>query len=291
MAMHISCTVACEEASTLLTSLRNVPGSYPVKVRGKAAPQTITLPKEHPVKLRIRGMSFGTSAELSPSPERSDQESEVASCSPAHSDEGMWGLFQDADADCTLLSVELPEACSTVDAPPGIAPLVLSLDNVIGPASPPAQTLGCYQEHAEGFTDGFLCATGVQIGNDLTWIGVSPSDATASRPPSEGSAHSQASVDAAAGVLSVQPPQAAPDSLAPGSAELPSIGSAGHTEGRCKPCAFFHEQGCATGRTCLFCHSCKPGEKLRRRREKREVVQLVRQLRRARRQSCSHGSD
>ena len=53
-----------------------------------------------------------------------------------------------------------------------------------------------------------------------------------------------------------------------GSPMLPSIGSGGHATGECKPCVFFHKKGCATGRTCLFCHLCQPGEKQRRKQEK-----------------------
>ena len=53
-----------------------------------------------------------------------------------------------------------------------------------------------------------------------------------------------------------------------GSAMLPSIGSGGHATGECKPCVFFHKKGCASGRTCLFCHLCQPGEKQRRKQEK-----------------------
>mmetsp|Transcript_41283 Transcript_41283/g.127823 ORF Transcript_41283/g.127823 Transcript_41283/m.127823 type:complete len:253 (-) Transcript_41283:31-789(-) len=48
---------------------------------------------------------------------------------------------------------------------------------------------------------------------------------------------------------------------------LPSVGSASHFEGRCKPCAFLYE-GCANGTSCKFCHLCPPGELKRRKREK-----------------------
>ena len=68
--------------------------------------------------------------------------------------------------------------------------------------------------------------------------------------------------------------QSAPKTTVPvppvilGSAALPSIGSGGHATGECKPCVFFHKKGCATGRTCLFCHLCQPGERQRRKHEK-----------------------
>lgn len=59
-----------------------------------------------------------------------------------------------------------------------------------------------------------------------------------------------------------------PAEAAPGSEELPSVGSAQHGEGRCKPCAFVHSKGCADGPLCQFCHMCDAGEKKRRQREK-----------------------
>jgi len=49
-----------------------------------------------------------------------------------------------------------------------------------------------------------------------------------------------------------------------GSAELPTVGSAGHNEGNCKPCAFFHIKGCESGMKCAFCHLCPADEKRRR---------------------------
>jgi hypothetical protein len=49
---------------------------------------------------------------------------------------------------------------------------------------------------------------------------------------------------------------------------LPSVGSAGHAKGRCKPCAFFHVKGCENGAVCRFCHLCEAGEKKRRGKEK-----------------------
>jgi len=35
---------------------------------------------------------------------------------------------------------------------------------------------------------------------------------------------------------------------------LPSVGSAGHAEGRCQPCTFFRRGMCLVGRSCKFCH-------------------------------------
>eukprot|EP00933_Yihiella_yeosuensis_P029461 TRINITY_DN23105_c0_g1_i1.p1 TRINITY_DN23105_c0_g1~~TRINITY_DN23105_c0_g1_i1.p1 ORF type:complete len:295 (-),score=68.59 TRINITY_DN23105_c0_g1_i1:227-1111(-) len=48
-----------------------------------------------------------------------------------------------------------------------------------------------------------------------------------------------------------------------------SKGSAGHASGDCKPCAFLHTKGCASGADCDFCHLCPKGEKQRRQKEKR----------------------
>lgn len=53
-----------------------------------------------------------------------------------------------------------------------------------------------------------------------------------------------------------------------GSEQRPTVGSWGHSVGRCKPCAFFHTKGCNNGVDCTFCHLCGRGEKKRRQREK-----------------------
>jgi len=67
-------------------------------------------------------------------------------------------------------------------------------------------------------------------------------------------------------------PVPAPSYAAPGSEELPSLGSAGHVEGVCKPCAFLHTKGCDNGAMCRFCHLCVPGEKKRRQKDKRHLM-------------------
>merc|ERR1740138_1070799 len=64
---------------------------------------------------------------------------------------------------------------------------------------------------------------------------------------------------------------AAPSHPAPGSDELPSLGSAGHALGECKPCAFLHTKGCGRGAMCKFCHLCDAGEKKRRQKEKKQA--------------------
>lgn len=66
-----------------------------------------------------------------------------------------------------------------------------------------------------------------------------------------------------------QPPQLSEPS--PGSPELPSVGSARHSTGDCKPCAFIHTKGCEGGQQCPFCHLCEPGEKKRRQKSKKAL--------------------
>jgi len=60
---------------------------------------------------------------------------------------------------------------------------------------------------------------------------------------------------------------------------LPSIGSAGHRLGRCKPCAFIGTKGCNSGTDCRFCHLCEVGEKKRRQKEKRAHFTAIRHAR------------
>eukprot|EP00928_Gymnodinium_smaydae_P017915 TRINITY_DN16835_c0_g4_i1.p1 TRINITY_DN16835_c0_g4~~TRINITY_DN16835_c0_g4_i1.p1 ORF type:complete len:525 (+),score=89.02 TRINITY_DN16835_c0_g4_i1:37-1575(+) len=63
-----------------------------------------------------------------------------------------------------------------------------------------------------------------------------------------------------------------------GSAECPTRGSAGHRAGLCKPCAFFHKQGCGNGVNCDFCHLCDSGEKKRRQKEKKAALRAMQEL-------------
>merc|ERR1712107_453286 len=57
---------------------------------------------------------------------------------------------------------------------------------------------------------------------------------------------------------------------------LPSLGSQGHYEERCKPCAFiWTDEGCKNGSVCSFCHLCEPGAKKRRQKEKKKVRALA----------------
>lgn len=67
---------------------------------------------------------------------------------------------------------------------------------------------------------------------------------------------------------------------APGpiSADLSSLGSVGHEQGTCKPCAFLHSKGCTSGKNCQFCHLCDSGEKKRRQKDKRAFFSTIRQM-------------
>mmetsp|Transcript_60442 Transcript_60442/g.167429 ORF Transcript_60442/g.167429 Transcript_60442/m.167429 type:complete len:258 (+) Transcript_60442:68-841(+) len=73
-------------------------------------------------------------------------------------------------------------------------------------------------------------------------------------------------------------PTSADELPGPGSAELPSLGSAGHFTGQCKPCVFVSKRGCKSGTACDFCHLCGPGEKKRRQRERRAFFGALRRL-------------
>jgi len=65
-----------------------------------------------------------------------------------------------------------------------------------------------------------------------------------------------------------------------GSAEMPTIGSIGHSAGTCKPCAFFYTRGCENGAQCSFCHLCPADEKRKRQKEKLAAFRDTRQQRR-----------
>lgn len=76
----------------------------------------------------------------------------------------------------------------------------------------------------------------------------------------------------------------APGRTSSASAQVPTIGSAQHDLGRCRPCAFFHTRGCENGADCLFCHLCDADAKKLRKKQKlveRRKHRLVRQQRHA----------
>jgi hypothetical protein len=66
------------------------------------------------------------------------------------------------------------------------------------------------------------------------------------------------------------------ESGAPG---LPSVGSACHHLGLCKPCDFLHRSsgGCQAGAACKFCHLCGPDENKRRKAMKKDAMRVMRQ--------------
>jgi len=59
-----------------------------------------------------------------------------------------------------------------------------------------------------------------------------------------------------------------------------SIGSAEHSMGTCKPCAFLWKDasGCQHGANCKFCHMCPPGEVKKRKKQKIVMRKMVRQF-------------
>uniref|UniRef100_A0A7S1B2S4 C3H1-type domain-containing protein n=1 Tax=Noctiluca scintillans TaxID=2966 RepID=A0A7S1B2S4_NOCSC len=68
-------------------------------------------------------------------------------------------------------------------------------------------------------------------------------------------------------------------SSALGSPEYPTVGSAGHSTGQCKPCAFiWKETGCNRGIACPFCHLCDSRERRRRAKERMNSVKLCRRM-------------
>merc|ERR1711924_346380 len=62
-----------------------------------------------------------------------------------------------------------------------------------------------------------------------------------------------------------------------------SVGSAEHSLGNCKPCAFLwkDEKGCQNGMNCKFCHMCTPGELKRRKKTKLATRKMMRQYAKA----------
>jgi hypothetical protein len=58
-----------------------------------------------------------------------------------------------------------------------------------------------------------------------------------------------------------------------GGREFPTVGSAKHHLGECKPCAFFWKPaGCTNGVNCVYCHLCDAKEKKRRQKEKKVLL-------------------
>jgi len=60
---------------------------------------------------------------------------------------------------------------------------------------------------------------------------------------------------------------------------LPSVGSATHGTGECRPCAWFWKpQGCQNGQECRHCHLCPEGEMRARKKDKAESLRQEKEL-------------
>lgn len=77
----------------------------------------------------------------------------------------------------------------------------------------------------------------------------------------------------------VVPALAGPAALsAPRAANVgtPSIGSAGHASGACKPCVWLHkDSGCRHGSNCFYCHLCPSNEVRRRKQQKNKIMRVL----------------
>jgi len=60
-----------------------------------------------------------------------------------------------------------------------------------------------------------------------------------------------------------------------GARSLPSVGSAGHHAGLCKPCDFIHRSTCRAGMNCKFCHLCGPDENKHRKKQKQGLARAM----------------
>jgi len=60
-----------------------------------------------------------------------------------------------------------------------------------------------------------------------------------------------------------------------GTPDCPSLGSAGHALGVCKPCDFQYRTSCRSGASCKFCHLCGPGESRRRKKQKQSMARSL----------------
>jgi len=135
--------------------------------------------------------------------------------------------------------------------------------------------------------DSFREAFGNKPGNptcgDLGWpAGTLPS---APEPPAMASAAQQPGTTTLSLASALPPLPCVTCALAPvllltpiveapalGSPELPTLGSADHRSGTCRPCAHaYSSRGCNNGTQCPFCHLCPPGELKRQQKAKRQA--------------------
>jgi len=220
------------------------------------------LPEAYPAPICIRNTFIDACEELSPSLAGLYHEREVQTCPSAHIGR-FHGLFHELDDAETRLPSESPAALSTPDVSPSSAAMppacVISLAGLVSPPSQPTPA-GGQLIHAGGAINTACLGgagdvrRGACRGERAAW-----SEVLLPRGVSAGGSIPEA-------VL------APPQHPAPGSAEVPSVGSVGHASGRCKPCVFFHAvEGCTNGFTCQFCHLCDADEKKRRRKAKLEA--------------------
>ncbi|CAJ1338865.1 unnamed protein product [Effrenium voratum] len=96
-----------------------------------------------------------------------------------------------------------------------------------------------------------------------------------------GSFHPQvlSSIAAGKGPLQLQLQEMVPEE--PASLPWPSLGSAAHALGLCKPCDFQHRTSCRAGYKCQFCHLCPAGENRRRKKQKQAAAKLCRRMEQA----------
>jgi len=178
--------------------------------------------------------------------------------------------LQQSASRCRLL---LPSVIST--PPPGlygptVVPPLAVASSAIGDAAPEADASGSE-------TSGSSCCS---TADSLTAVSVGTAALHLQEQLVE---HALAdSVSQKPRLLSLD--AAVPEAFALGSAERPTVGSACHHLGICKPCAHaFSKRGCLNGVKCEFCHLCEPGELKRRQKEMRALKNAIRGIARLQR--------
>mmetsp|Transcript_62146 Transcript_62146/g.180204 ORF Transcript_62146/g.180204 Transcript_62146/m.180204 type:complete len:212 (-) Transcript_62146:313-948(-) len=63
-----------------------------------------------------------------------------------------------------------------------------------------------------------------------------------------------------------------------GTSACPTVGSAGHWLGVCRPCEYVHRGLCTNGAACKYCHVCGPEVCKQLRKEKRLMKKVARRL-------------
>jgi len=165
--------------------------------------------------------------------------------------------------------------------------------------APSARRLAGEQDPKASYQPGQLLAKSAQLDIPADYQGCvywqpGSSQAAAPTPPCTGvdaEARSECStVDTAEGMASArvqtygvsEPPRPQEGGILSllGTPSIPSLGSAGHLRGACKPCAFVFKGGCGNGVECKFCHLCESGEKKRRKKESKERRKVIAAMRR-----------